>query len=181
MGLLIEQARRWTSNSHDSVRNLTETLLLTFIDHDRQDDIAVEDALGVEFEALSECSKRVTRFLEGMVTGSHNFDLDHVAKVVGYSKKYLCNTFVHEVGMTVKQYIMKLRLEKAKELIDNTDYTIKEISEILNFDSYVYFVRAFKANEGKTPTEYRNEYAQRKKHLHYSFRDGFDGIGKSNY
>lgn len=171
---IVEQARRRSEHSYDFIRDITEAFVLALIDQSRPADVAAEDALGVDFGTLSECTKRVTRYLEGMVTGSHKFDLDHVATVVGYSKKYLCNTFIHEVGMTIKQYLMRLRLEKAKELIDNTDYTIKEISEILNFGSYVYFVRSFKTYEGKTPIEYRNENSRSGKYLRYSFRDGFD-------
>jgi YesN/AraC family two-component response regulator len=55
---------------------------------------------------------------------------------------------------TVKNYINELKLNKSKELIKSSTYTLSEISEILGFSSIHYFSKKFKLNFGVSPTEY---------------------------
>jgi AraC-like DNA-binding protein len=49
-----------------------------------------------------------------------------------------------------------MKLRKAKELLVETNRSLKEIAYALNFNSYEYFISFFKKREGITPLEYRN-------------------------
>lgn len=53
------------------------------------------------------------------------------------------------------QYRLRLCLEKAKQLLENTDDTIEQISIKVGFDTYIGFSMAFKKAYGYSPTEYR--------------------------
>ncbi|RYG05803.1 MAG: AraC family transcriptional regulator, partial [Chitinophagaceae bacterium] len=66
--------------------------------------------------------------------------------------------FKEYTGLAPVQYIIQLKLERAKENLINTSKTIKEISNELNFESPHYFSRLFKEKTGYTPHEFREKY-----------------------
>ena len=73
--------------------------------------------------------------------------------------------------MPIKSYIMMMRIEKAKELIDHTNYPIKDIAEMLRFNSYAYFERMFKVYVGMSLGKYRKTSDPHKGYFKYSFHD----------
>lgn len=81
--------------------------------------------------------------------------LKQISSELGYSEYYLSRRFKNEVGVSVKQYIRNVRLERAERLLRNPGITIREISERLHFASESYFIECFKERYGTTPNEYR--------------------------
>ena len=81
--------------------------------------------------------------------------LKQISSELGYSEYYLSRRFKNEVGVSVKQYIRNVRLERAERLLRNPGITIREISEQLHFASESYFIECFKERYGTTPNEYR--------------------------
>lgn len=72
---------------------------------------------------------------------------------VGYS--WFRKLFKDYTGLSPGQYYLQLKIEKAKDLLCNSNLPIKEISVELNFDSSFYFSRIFRDKTGLRPTEYR--------------------------
>lgn len=99
---------------------------------------------------IQECISYLELHLAQKVT------MTDLAGHLGYNKNYLSTKFCREVGMSVNQYLLKLRLERAKLLLRNTDESIQEISDALGFGSVSYFSSRFKDETGQTPTDYRN-------------------------
>jgi len=64
--------------------------------------------------------------------------------------------FVKELGMNFSMYIRTFRMQKAKELLINTDLKLYQIAEMIGYSSARYFGRVFKETEGMLPSEYRN-------------------------
>ena len=60
-------------------------------------------------------------------------------------------------GAGAKEYITRIRIEKAKSLIENSSLTIAEISDMTGFASQSYFSTAFKSFTGMTPSQYKQE------------------------
>jgi AraC-like DNA-binding protein len=58
-------------------------------------------------------------------------------------------------GDTANEFIRKVRLEKAKQIIEGTEYTISEICYKVGFSSPSYFTKCFKDHFGVLPTEIR--------------------------
>ena len=85
------------------------------------------------------------------------FSLDDLAEKFFISKYYLCHTFHQETGLTVHQYLTKKRLLLAKEL-QTSDKTISEVAELVGFNSYSSFYRAYTNEFGMSP-----KYAPRNK------------------
>jgi YesN/AraC family two-component response regulator len=84
-------------------------------------------------------------------------DLDQqmLCMELGMSRAALFNKMKTITGSGAKEYITKLRLEKAKSLIANSNLTIAEISEKTGFASQSYFSTAFKNYTGMTPSQYK--------------------------
>ena len=56
------------------------------------------------------------------------------------------------------EYYIGLKINKAKELLTNSDFTVKEIAEKLCFDTPNYFTKTFKRIVGYTPTQYKKTH-----------------------
>jgi len=72
---------------------------------------------------------------------------------VGYS--WFRKLFKNYTGLSPGQYYLQLKIEKAKDLLSNSNVPVKEISIALNFESSFYFSKIFKEKTGLRPTEYR--------------------------
>lgn len=86
-----------------------------------------------------------------------NPDLDQqlICRELGVSRALLYNKMKAITGAGAKEYITRIRIEKAKAFIENSTYTIAEISDMTGFASQSYFSTAFKNYEGMTPSGYK--------------------------
>ncbi len=80
-----------------------------------------------------------------------------VAQGIGVSYPHLARLFKAEKGCPVEAWLNKLRVEKARLLLKNTDLPVKEISKKIGFNHSNYFSRLFKEVVGIYPTEYRTQ------------------------
>lgn len=78
-----------------------------------------------------------------------------IAHFMYLSDKQISRIIKKETGMSTKQYINKIKLNKAKQMLIDTDNSIKEISELLGFSSEYYFNQFFKREEGYPPGLFR--------------------------
>lgn len=87
----------------------------------------------------------------------NNYKISDLATQLNFSSDYFTNLFKKNVGVTPKQYIINLRIEKAKELLSLTKGTpISEVAYGVGFNDISYFCRIFKKNTGKTPKEFQS-------------------------
>lgn len=86
-------------------------------------------------------------------------DLDQqiLCRELGVSRASLFNKMKSITGAGAKEYITRIRLDKAKSLIENTDLSIAEISDLTGFASQSYFSTAFKNFTGMTPSQYKKQ------------------------
>ncbi len=81
--------------------------------------------------------------------------LDKVAKELELSPRYVANIIKEKTGFTIGDYIARVRIAKAKELIWDSDENVTKIGEMVGFDNRITFFRTFKKHEGVSPTNYR--------------------------
>lgn len=81
--------------------------------------------------------------------------LDNLASRFSLNKNYLSSRFHRETGMTVTDYINKIRVRNAEHLLGNSTLSIQEVAEQCGFSDGNYFTRIFKKFNGDTPNEYR--------------------------
>lgn len=80
--------------------------------------------------------------------------LEDLCFLFGLNKTSLCKKFKTEYGITILNYIIKLKINEAKALIREQKLSVTEISEKLGFNSIHYFCRQFKKHTGLSPKEY---------------------------
>lgn len=99
-------------------------------------------------------SKPVRDSIEYIVANLHSpIALSDLAAQGPYSKEYLAKLFRKEVGKTVSDYILELRVDEAKRMLDDGK-TSREVAYLLHFCSQSYFIKQFKKIAGMTPKEY---------------------------
>ena len=84
-----------------------------------------------------------------------NFSVKYLAAYFETSISNISHFFKKNVGVTISQYIDQIKLEKAKELLENSDSKISEIAQTLRYNNSTVFIEMFKKYEGVTPGGYR--------------------------
>jgi DNA-binding response OmpR family regulator/nitrogen-specific signal transduction histidine kinase len=108
-------------------------------------------------EILDEKRQAFLAQLTGLVganMNNPNFSIDHLCLELGINRSKLYSTIKEITGMTLGHYILKLRLDKAAELLKTTDITVTETCYRIGIDSPSYFSKAFKAQFGVAPSEF---------------------------
>jgi YesN/AraC family two-component response regulator len=84
-----------------------------------------------------------------------NITLEEVANHIGLSKNHFCRLFKNELEDNFVSYVNRLRIQKAKFLMEHTNQKIKEIAINVGLSDYRYFCKIFKEIEQITPTDYK--------------------------
>lgn len=90
-----------------------------------------------------------------------NLKVSNIASHFGYNEKYLSRYFREVSGISLKQYILTQKIERANFLLSDTNMTVSTIADSLGFSNYHNFARMYKNITAMTPSEYRNTYAKR--------------------
>jgi two-component system response regulator YesN len=88
---------------------------------------------------------------------SKDISLDDVSRSVDISPYYFSKLFKEETGENFIEYLTNIRIERAKQLLQNKDISIKSICATSGYSDPNYFSRIFKKQVGVTPTEYRDK------------------------
>lgn len=107
------------------------------------------------------------RNLEDMETAVHFFNefytqdisIEEYARNRHMSVSWFIRCFKQYMGMTPMQYITSIRINKSKELLKNTNYSVQEISSLSGYENPLYFSRIFHKQTGSSPSRYRRESA----------------------
>ena len=86
-----------------------------------------------------------------------DISLSDVAAYSSFSPHYVSQLFHSATSCTLTQYVTRLRLEYAKNLLFSTDYSVTEICYKSGFRSFAHFLRSFKKKYGQSPARYRAE------------------------
>jgi len=88
---------------------------------------------------------------------AEELSLGLVAKAVNTSTFYFCKMFKKATGLHFTEYVSRVRIEKARNLLLNPNLRISEIAYDVGFQSLTHFNRVFKRVIGQSPTEYRGQ------------------------
>ena len=88
---------------------------------------------------------------------SEDISLSQVAKAVNTSTFHFCKMFRKATGLTFTDYVSRVRIEKARNLLLNPNLRISEIAFEVGFQSLTHFNRVFKKITGQSPTQYREQ------------------------
>jgi len=88
---------------------------------------------------------------------------EYISNKLGYDYTYLSNVFSEVKGISIRQYVIINKVERVKELLMYDEFTLTEISYILNYSSVAHLSNQFKKITGLSPSYYRQlEFKPRK-------------------
>jgi AraC-like DNA-binding protein len=152
---LRDHIQREMSEQTPGFRPLCTSLfiqLLIFIS--RSFDISItSQQVRNEFDGKEKTVAMAISFLEQNY--SSDVSVEDIAKCAFVSSSRLSHVFKSATGISLIDYLTKLRINRACELCSTTNKNVSEIAYLLGFHDPSYFSRAFKQQTGKTPSEYR--------------------------
>ncbi len=86
-----------------------------------------------------------------------NITLEKLSDLLHFSPNYFHKYFKEKTGVTPHKYLLSMRINKAKLLLDSTGKSLISIAEESGFESQAYFCYVFKKETGMTPKEYRKK------------------------
>lgn len=101
-----------------------------------------------------ECSV-IKRYIDSYY--AENITLDSLSQMTHMNKYYLIHAFTKYTGLSPINYLNQRRIQEGKNLLETTNYSIGQISNILGFSSQSYFSQSFKNELGMSPNEYRKK------------------------
>lgn len=110
-------------------------------------------------DIISEPIDKVIEFINNHYTDP-NFSLDEVSKNTFLTSSYICVIFKDFMGITLNKYITELRVNKAKELLKNSDIKMKDIAIKTGYSDGNYFTKIFKKETGYNPSDYRRNFTK---------------------
>lgn len=81
-----------------------------------------------------------------------------MSRLVALDRSYFCRTFKAAMGVSPKEYLTKLRLDKARYFLTETTLPIAKISERVGFQSFSSFSRLFTSHYQQSPSQYRKSF-----------------------
>ena len=86
-----------------------------------------------------------------------DFNINTIANALYLTPAYFSRVFKRKMGMTCKDFIKNYRIDLAKELLQNTDLSIQQISEKTGYATVYYFSQQFKQVTGESPGSFRKK------------------------
>ena len=112
--------------------------------------------MGVNFSTDSEFIKKLSTVVEANLA-DENFGVKELAQKIRMSRTQLHRKIKSINNQSVSQFIREIRLNKAKEMLQQELGTVSEIAYKVGFRTPVYFTQTFTATVGVAPSQFRNE------------------------
>jgi len=106
-------------------------------------------------EEKNDISGEILRFINENYTDA-SLSLKQIANEFGVSVSTVSKTFKKSMGINFYDYLCRLRMEKAKLLLNNSELAVKDICKRVGYENEFSFRRAFERYEGISISEYRN-------------------------
>ncbi|MEK8128508.1 response regulator [Paenibacillus filicis] len=103
--------------------------------------------------------QRAVQFIDAQYTNEH-LSLSQAANEAGMSDSYFSRCFKEELGLSFIDYLIRLRMTKAKELLKEADSKTYEVAFAVGYSDYPHFSKSFKKVCGLSPNEYKKRLGQ---------------------
>lgn len=135
------------SGLHEAFNQMQEVVRKTFEVHARNRTEQQENL-------VSQIKSYIQRHLNG------DTSITTIADRFHFGREHIMRVFKKEEGVTILQYINDLKEQRAKELLSQSDMSVKEIAEVLGFNGSIQFNRFFRSKVGQSPQVYRDSHKE---------------------
>ncbi|KZL91044.1 response regulator transcription factor [Clostridium magnum] len=139
----------------ESISTYIHEILVLVFDKTIEKEIKIEESDNKKLNHLNRVLEPALKYIEENYR--EEMFLEKMASISNVSPYYFSKLFKKEMGMNFTTYVTKYKVEKAKEMLKNTDIPIVNIAAELGYYECGYFTKIFKKVEGVTPTKYRNK------------------------
>ena len=152
--LLMEYFSKQHANRETIMSGMLVSLL-TFVKHTYERN---NKDYNIRQTSSSNDSKYIPNMLMSYIDShfSEDISLTDLAEQVNMNPSYVSSLFKRSFGFTFKEYLVKLRIEKAKQLLKSTNSTVESIAQECGFRSINLFCKTFKNSVGISPMMFRN-------------------------
>ena len=134
------------------IKNYLELLLINLMRNETEQNSS--EAVFLPREKFDErISDRVIEYMKEHI--SERLSVEDVCSILHYNKSYVFRQFKKTTGSSLMAYFTKMKIQRAKEMLRETDLSISAISDTLSFDDPNYFSKTFKKVTGYAPSTYR--------------------------
>ncbi len=154
--LIEETTKRLTSYSHNEDLYAVMQLMKVFFVLAEQKDNAAD----TEYQPIRSDFKKVLDYISLHYT--ERVSVGQLAKLVSLDRSYFCRAFKKTMGISPKQYLVEMRLDKARFMLTETDLPVTRISIMVGFQSFQSFSRLFVNKFQQSPKKYRDIFLSEK-------------------
>ena len=147
----IYEAKKDESESKITTQVRTKIILLQFILHMWENGFIIEN----DKSGRNTVEKEMISYIQQSFTGE--ISLKEFGEQFHLSEKYVSQYFKEHFHITLSKYVTYLRLEHAKQLLQNSDIPVTEVAMLSGYQNVSYFIRSFKKTYGVSPLKYRKK------------------------
>jgi YesN/AraC family two-component response regulator len=140
--------KTYKENMNFAQSELLESIIISIL-------LLLIDKLKENINMMSSITREAREYIETHYKS--DITLTMLAEKINFSVYYLSHIFKKEMGCAPMQYLMTIRMEKAKELLQATNQTILDIAQQVGYSNANYFNMLFKRLVGITPGQYRRK------------------------
>lgn len=144
MQKMLSEANELRRGSAEMIRHLLICLLVCLVRN-----------AGEAYEEEGTISRHIKKYVAENYM--RRIRLSDISRELNFSLTYTSICFKRECEMSFRDYLTKVRIEKACDLLRLTDKTVSEIASLVGYDDDTFFYRAFRRCLGVTPMEYKKE------------------------
>ncbi|MDN3596355.1 helix-turn-helix transcriptional regulator [Zunongwangia endophytica] len=125
----------------------------------------------VGFQLLQSKNERIINHIKSVLINeiSNSTDQKKLSEILSaelhHDYSFITNLFTAEEGQSIQSYFNKLKIEKAKELLEYDELSIAEVADQLGFSTAAYLSTSFKKQTGITPSAYKKKQLKGRKGL----------------
>ncbi len=150
---IVQEARKCKSGYKHYIASVVTQLLVTMIRIDID-----------QHPGNVSVSGQVSKISEALQYIESNYDrsitLDDISNSICVCRKYCCELFTRELGLSPMRYLQKVRLYKAKRLLADPSLRISEVAYMVGIADEAYFSRLFRKATHLTPSDFRAQHIQ---------------------
>lgn len=150
----------------EALRNGVSDYLLKPVDRDKLEEALVmiklelskEYKLEEDHAQLGQNAAQIVEYASKFMLEHYmeNIDMTHFSQELGFSAAYLTKVFNKYKGCTPVKYLTDIRINRAKQLLLNTDLPIRQIGEKVGYPDQFHFSKTFRKATGNSPSTFRN-------------------------